>query len=226
MLFDLQGKRRRVVQATYHTLAVLMGGGLVFFGIGGDVSGGLLSGGGILGGDDGSSGDDVTKEQIEKNEKALQRNPRAEGPLKELARDHFQLAVRAAEQGGGDGLPEEATQELRTAAAFWQRYLKVSDKPDPSLAGLALQIYGPGALEQPKEAQEAAAIRARAENTPQAYIQLVEYATRAGDTRTADLAGLKAVDLADKDDREDARAEVKNAKKRGKAPPPGQVPQG
>src|ERR671914_482748 len=42
MLFDLQGKRRRVVQATYLTLAVLMGGGLVLFGIGGDVSGGLF----------------------------------------------------------------------------------------------------------------------------------------------------------------------------------------
>jgi hypothetical protein len=35
MLFDLRGKRRRAVQATYLTLAVLMGGGLVLFGIGG-----------------------------------------------------------------------------------------------------------------------------------------------------------------------------------------------
>ena len=42
MLFDLRGRRRRAVQATYLTLAVLMGGGLVLFGIGGDVSGGLV----------------------------------------------------------------------------------------------------------------------------------------------------------------------------------------
>src|ERR671914_171088 len=42
MLFDLRGRRRRAVQATYLTLAVLMGGGLVLFGIGGDVSGGLF----------------------------------------------------------------------------------------------------------------------------------------------------------------------------------------
>ena len=33
MLFDLRGRRRRAVQATYLTLAILMGGGLVFFGI-------------------------------------------------------------------------------------------------------------------------------------------------------------------------------------------------
>ena len=39
MLFDLRGRRRRAVQATYLMLAVLMGGGLVLFGIGGDASG-------------------------------------------------------------------------------------------------------------------------------------------------------------------------------------------
>src|SRR3954465_1265706 len=42
MLFDLKGKRRRFVQATYLSLAVLMGGGLVLFGIGGGTNGGLL----------------------------------------------------------------------------------------------------------------------------------------------------------------------------------------
>ena len=43
MLFDLQGRRRRMVQATYLILAVLMGGGLVLFGVGsGSISGGLF----------------------------------------------------------------------------------------------------------------------------------------------------------------------------------------
>ena len=43
MLFDLRGAgRRRVVKVVYVTLAFLMGGGLVLFGIGGDVSGGLV----------------------------------------------------------------------------------------------------------------------------------------------------------------------------------------
>ena len=42
MLFDLRGRRRRAVQGTYLMLALLMGGGLVLFGIGGSVSGGLL----------------------------------------------------------------------------------------------------------------------------------------------------------------------------------------
>src|SRR5918997_620937 len=43
MLFDLRGTgRRRTVKVVYITLAFLMGGGLVLFGIGGDVSGGLV----------------------------------------------------------------------------------------------------------------------------------------------------------------------------------------
>ena len=43
MLFDLRGPgRRRLVKIVYVTLALLMGGGLVLFGIGGDVSGGLV----------------------------------------------------------------------------------------------------------------------------------------------------------------------------------------
>ncbi len=41
MLFDLKGKRRRAVQGTYLTLAVLMGAGLVLFGVGSSTSGGL-----------------------------------------------------------------------------------------------------------------------------------------------------------------------------------------
>ena len=43
MLFDLRGRgRRRTVQAIYLSLAILMGGGLVLFGIGSDTSGGLF----------------------------------------------------------------------------------------------------------------------------------------------------------------------------------------
>ena len=43
MLFDLRGRgRRRTVQAIYLSLAILMGGGLVLFGIGSSSNGGLV----------------------------------------------------------------------------------------------------------------------------------------------------------------------------------------
>ena len=43
MLFDLRGRgRRRAVKIIYLGLAILLGGGLVFFGVGGNVQGGLF----------------------------------------------------------------------------------------------------------------------------------------------------------------------------------------
>ena len=54
MLFDLRGRgRRRTVQAIYLSLAILMGGGLVLFGIGSDQSGGIVDA--VVG--EGSSGE-------------------------------------------------------------------------------------------------------------------------------------------------------------------------
>ena len=64
MLFDLRGRgRRRTVQVIYLSLAILMGGGLVLFGIGGATSGGLFD---AIGGSGGSSTstDTVFKERL------------------------------------------------------------------------------------------------------------------------------------------------------------------
>jgi len=100
VLFDLKGRRRRVVQATYLMLAILMGGGLVFFGIGGDVSGGLFD----AFSDRSSSGNDIVQERIEENEDKVEADPQNAAALKELARDWYQLATQEADaqvSGGG-----------------------------------------------------------------------------------------------------------------------------
>jgi hypothetical protein len=209
MLFDLRGRRRRAVQATYLTLAILMGGGLVFFGIGSDAPQGLVDafteGGG--GGDGGT-----LDKRIERNEKRLQANPRDTVALKELVRDNYQLATGQVESGAV-AFPKEARDELAKAGAAWQRYLSVEKrKPDASLAGVALQIFDVGALNRPKEAAQAAAIVAEAQESPAAYIRVVQYATLAGDTRTADLGGKKAIDLAPRGQRKTVEAQVRQAK--------------
>jgi hypothetical protein len=211
MLFDLQGKRRRVVQATYLTLAVLMGGGLVLFGIGGDVSGGLFDAFSDRGGG-GGNGNSVIEKRVERNEERLQANPRSEAVRKALVRDYYQLAT--AQATGSSGFPDEAKDELRSAAANWKAYLELEpDNVDASLAGVALQVYDPNALNKPKEAQEAARLIAESENNTNAYLRLVAYAALAGDSRTADLAGQKAVDLAPKGQRKQVAAQVKELKK-------------
>lgn len=210
MLFDLRGRRRRAVQATYLILAVLMGGGLVLFGIGGDVSGGLFD---AFSDRSGNSGDALTEERIERNEKRLQASPANTVALKALVRDNYALA--AAEQDpNATSFPADARDDLRRAGVYWQRYLEAAKgDPDPSLASVALRLYDPGALGRPKEAARAMAIIADASNDFQSYLQLVQYAALAEDERTADLAAQKAEDLAPKNLKKQVRQQAAQLKK-------------
>jgi hypothetical protein len=216
MLFDLRGRRRRVVQATYLMLALLLGGGLVLFGIGGDVSGGLLN---AFEGGGGQSGDSALEDRIDRQEERLQANPSNEAVLQALVRDYYSLATGQRESGT-TGFPEDARDELRQAGTYWQRYVETADTPNPDTAGYALQIYDVSALNRPKEAQRAAAILAEEANDAPSYLRLVSYAARAGDMRTADLATQKAVELAPKDQRKLIKQQAEALKKAPQAQQP------
>ena len=78
---------------------------------------------------------------------------------------------------------------------------------------MAIQVFDPLALNKPKDAQEAARVIAEARNNTNGYLALVQYAALAGDTRTADLAAQKAVDLAPKDQRREVKAQADQLKK-------------
>jgi hypothetical protein len=220
MLFDLRGRRRRAVQATYLMLALLMGGGLVLFGIGGDVSGGLVDA--FKGGGGGSSADSALEDRVDRQEERLATNPQNEAVLQNLIRDYYSLATGQRESGAV-GFPEDAKDELRKAGAYWQRYVETVDgEPNADSARYALQVYDVSALNRPKEAQKAAAIIAQDANDVASYLRLVSYAALAGDTRTADLAAEKAVDLAPKAQRKQVQKQAEALKK----PPQQQEPSG
>ena len=219
MLFDLRGRRRRAVQATYLMLAVLMGGGLVLFGIGGDVSGGLVDA--FKGGGGGSSGDSALRDEVNRQEERLATSPQNEAVLQNLVRDYYSLATSQRESGTV-GFPDDAKDELRKSGDYWQRYTTAVDtEPSADTARYALQVYDVGALNRPKEAQRAAAIIAEDSNDVASYLRLVSYAALAGDTRTADLAATKAVDLAPKAQRKQVEKQAEALKK-----PPPQQPAG
>jgi hypothetical protein len=210
MLFDLRGRRRRAVQATYLTLAVLMGGGLVLFGIGGDVSGGLFDAFSDRSGS-GSASEDL-EERIDQREERLTANPQNEAILKALIRDYHALASAQLPTGAIE-YPEEAKDELSKAGEYWQRYLEVEDgEPEASLARVALALYDQGALNEPEEAANAMRIVADAGNNYELYLGLVSRAAAAGDKRTANLAAEKAVDLAPERLKKQVRQQAKSLK--------------
>ena len=219
MLFDLKGRRRRVVQATYLMLAVLMGGGLVFFGIGGDVSGGLFD----AFSDRTNSGNQLVEDRIEDNEKKLDANPNDENAVKDLVRDWYQLANEEADPNTGQ-YTDEGKERLAEADEAWQRYLEVEQrKPEASIAALMVQAYDPTGLNQPADAARAAEIVAETQRSAQAYLQLTQFAAQAGQKRKADLAGKKAIELAPKDQRSTVKALVEQVKQpAASTTPPGQ----
>jgi hypothetical protein len=220
MLFDLQGKRRRVVQVTYLGLALLMGGGLVLAGIGSNASGGLLDafkGGG--GGD--NNGSKVVQQQIQGAEKRVAANPRDQIALKAIVRGHYQLATADADPNTGN-FGTKGKEELSKAAAAWERYLALKPaKPDPSLAGLMVQAYSGLATGNNQaaaskalyaKAAATAEILAQAQPSAETYLRLVQFAALAGQTRKAELAGRKAIELAPKDQRGTVKKLVDQAK--------------
>ena len=220
MLFDLKGRRRHVVQGTYLLLAVLMGGGLVLFGIGGGTSGGLLDA--FKGGGGGSSQNSVLEQRIETAQKQLQANPQNQAALSEMIRSNYQLAQAKADPNTG-AFTAEAKKNLEQASTAWKRYLASNpDKPDITLASFMLQAYGEFGLNQPANAQRAAEIVAAQQNSSAAYVQLVRYATLAGDTRTQKLAAGKALDLAPKGQ----RGSVKKLLEQAQAPATSQTGSG
>ena len=218
MLFDLKGRRRRVVQVTYAALAALLAVGLVGAGIGSDVSGGLFDAFRGEGGGD-AGGASLIEKRVETAQARLRRNPRDEAALKDLTRAEFQLAGQNADPNTGV-YRNEAKANLARAASAWERYLALEpEKPDASLARVMVQVYGPGALNRLDKAAQAQEIIAEAKPSPQAYLQLAQYAALAKDTRTADLAGQKAIDLAPKSQRKAVRAQLDQIKAQAAAPP-------
>src|SRR4051812_38949165 len=88
MLFDLRGAgRRRAVQGIYLALAILMGGGLVLFGIGGNVSGGLLD---AVKGDGSGGGSNTFEKRVEQLETKVRTNPADAAAWVALARARYQ----------------------------------------------------------------------------------------------------------------------------------------
>jgi tetratricopeptide (TPR) repeat protein len=212
MLFDLRGGgRRRTVQVVYITLAVIMGAGLVLFGIGGAVSGGLI--------DAITQGGGSTNTSVETYQKreataaaATRAKPKDAAAWATLARARFQLA------NAGDNLDQstgeysaQGKRVLASAGDAWQQHLKLAkNKPDAGVAGIMVQVYSAlGDAEKAVEAQEVIT-EARPRATTFATLAILAYG--AGQNRKGDLAREKALQLTDKDQRETLKAQIDEAK--------------
>ncbi len=196
MLFDLQSRNRKTaVKIIYLGLAIVMGGGLVLFGIGtGTGGGGLLD---VFTGGGSSTGGPVSSAEEGAN-REVRLHPQDAQAWADLARARYQTA------GLGDNYNQatntftaDGRAKLRTAATAWQRYLTLEpDHPDPQLARLMANVYDASGIDDPAQAATAMEIVTEAQPSAAAYGSLAQYAYVAGQERKGDLAAARAVQLA------------------------------
>ena len=134
MLFDLRGRgRRRTVQVIYATLAILLGGGLVLFGIGGGTNGGLFD---AIGGNGSSSTstDKVFQDRLAAYQRQLTANPQDAAALLGVTKLRFGNASTGENFNQTEGAyTAKGLAELRLTSEAWQRYLATNPaKPDPN----------------------------------------------------------------------------------------------
>ncbi len=199
MLFDLRGKRRRVVQVVYGLLAASFLIGFVFFGVG---TGGVGSISDLLGG--GSSGGSVTSQYDDAINAAtarLEKDPRDTAALLKLAENEWFTAKTGIQSDPTTGQPtsisDEAHTDLGKAADAWAKYLKYNEgKPDSTVASEMVQVYA--LLGDASGAAQAQRIVARKTPSQNSYGTLALLLYQAGDIKGGDGAAKKAESLAPK----------------------------
>lgn len=214
MLFDLRGRhRRRAVRVIYIGLALLMGVGLVGFGIGGGFGGGgLLNAASEREGSGGAS----FSGQIKKYEKTTKAQPTNVAAWEKLTAAELHEAGGEAYVNSSTGAPTAKGRELFSKTArSWESYLALNP-PEPSieLAKLMVRVFGEEGLNQPASAVQVLQLVVAAEpKNASYYAALAEYAYKAKNNRVGDLASARAVSLAPAAQRPRVKAELEAAKK-------------
>jgi predicted Zn-dependent protease len=212
MLFDLRGRgRRRTVQGVYLGLAVLMGGGLVLFGVGaGNGIGGLLNA--FTGSGSGSAQSQAVSQAEKTALKQTQQDPNNAAAWGNLLQARWTSAGQGSDFNSTAGTFTAAGQkELQGAVDAWQRYLALEKNPDPNLAVLAARAYA-GLGQWGNEANAWEVVTLGTPNDTHGYECLAVSAYGAGQTRKGDLAAAKALSLLSKTQQASVKPALTEAK--------------
>ena len=213
MLFDLRGRhRRRAVRIIYIGLALLMGVGLVGFGVGGGFGGGGLLN--AASSNEGSSSASFAN-QIKKYKKLTAEQPNDASAWENLANAQLHEAGGEAYVTSSGGVTSKGKELFSQVAHSWDTYLALNPpKPNVELAQRMITVFGEEGLNEPAAAVQVLEIVVAARPTSAAlYADLAEYAYKAKNTREGDLASEKAISLAPAAQRPRLRTELKAAKK-------------
>jgi hypothetical protein len=210
MLFDLRSKgRRRTVRVIYLGLALLMGGGLVLFGVGaGNGNGGILNAFTNNGSNNQSS--NLSAEQTTAL-KQVKKSPNSSGAWAGLVQAEYSTANEPPDLDTSSGAYSEAGQKALTGTTTaYQKYVTLVKTPDPSISVIAARTYT--LLKNWKSAATAWESVADAEGTdPSAFECLAFTGWAGGQTRLASLAAAKFISQVPKAQQFEYKQQLKTA---------------
>jgi len=212
MLFDLRGRhRRRLVRVIYVGLAVLIGVGLVGFGIGGG-----LGGGGIFNAasSNEASGGASFAAQVKKYRKLTVSQPSNPSGWENLAKALLHEAGGEEFTTSTGVITSKGKALFKQASEAWSSYLALKpSSPNAELAQLVARIYGEEGLNEPAKAVAALEIVVKQRPTSAHYYsELAIYAYKAKYTNLGDLAAARAVSLAPAAERTRLKTELAELK--------------
>jgi hypothetical protein len=221
MLFDLRGRgRRRTVRVLYTGLALLMGVGLVGFGVGSFGGGGLLT---AATNNEGSSSASFAS-QIKKYEKLTKEHPQELSAWEGLTKNLLHEAGGEQFTTSTGVVTTKGKQLFARAAQAWSGYIALRPpKPNTELAQLMVTVYSESGLNEPSQAVQVLQLVVAARPIATYYAQLAIYAYKAKDARLGDLSSEKAVSLAPKAERARLKTELAEYKKHPNGEQSGQV---
>jgi preprotein translocase subunit Sss1 len=216
VLFDLRGKRKRVVQVVYVALAGIFLVGFVGFGIGvGGGPGGIFDALGIGNGGSGSTSS-AFNQQISTAQARVKKDPKDPSALLNLARYEYlsgQAQLGPADSTTGQPTVTDAAQaQFVKAVDAWDRYLKAAKKPDPAVASQIAQGFV--FLNDATGAAKAEAIFAKARPSQNTYGTLALYLYADGQITAGDAAAKKAVAAAPASSRKQLTKQLADYSKR------------
>ncbi len=212
MLFDLRSRgRRRTVQGVYLFLAIILGGGLVLFGVGaGNGLGGLLNA--FTGNGSGSNQNQVVSAQETSALKAVKADPNSASAWSALVQARWTAAQQNGTSNGATATyTATGKKKLTETTQAWQHYLQLTSSPDPNLGVLAARAYAA----QANYAGAAGAWEVETQASPnelKGYECLAVSAYAAKQTRKGDLAMGKALTMVPKAEQTTLKTQISAAK--------------
>jgi tetratricopeptide (TPR) repeat protein len=210
MLFDLRGRgRRRTIQVIYAGLALVLGGGLVLFGVG---TGG--GGGGLLNAFNPSGGSSAAKAYVSQQTKNAVKQTNLDPKSAEAWANLVQARYTDASQGFDESTntyTAAGKADLALAGKAWEKYVQLDSHPDSTTARLAAEAY----QDIGDYAHEAQAWQYVANANPKVASYWFDLAVAAYEAKESDLggvAGAKALSLTPKAQRATLTQDLTEAK--------------